>query len=122
MTLVSGITSTDGFFKQFAFAELERLASDDSGAARSRREALFADQKYNPNMWASLCRESLLTLGKDYQLFLRRGQPAPAGKSSPHPTPFMSLECMTSTTNARTPETSHPAPRKADAAHPRTDP
>ena len=82
LTLVSGITSTDGFFKQFAFAELERLASDDSGAARSRREALFADQKYNPNMWASLCRESLLTLGKDYQLFLRRGQPTTAGKPS----------------------------------------
>ena len=84
LTLVSGITSTDGFFKQFAFAELERLASDDSGAARSRREALFADQKYNPNMWASLCRESLLTLGKDYQLFLQRGQPASTGEFSWH--------------------------------------
>ena len=82
MTLISGTTSTDGFFKQFAYAELEHLASDESGPARSRREALFADQKYNPNMWASLCRESLLTLGKDYQLFLRRGQPAPAGKST----------------------------------------
>ncbi|TFY50384.1 hypothetical protein EVJ58_g11071, partial [Rhodofomes roseus] len=78
LTLVSGITSTDGFFKQFAYAELERFASEDSPAASARRTALFADQKYNPNMWACLCRESLLTLGKDYQLFLRRGEPAPA--------------------------------------------
>ncbi|EPS94314.1 hypothetical protein FOMPIDRAFT_1153315 [Fomitopsis schrenkii] len=84
LTLVSGITSTDGFFKQFAYAELERCASDDSASARSRREALFADQKYNPNLWASLCRESLLTIGKDYQLFLRRGQPVSA---APTPAP-----------------------------------
>ncbi|KZT71196.1 hypothetical protein DAEQUDRAFT_764113 [Daedalea quercina L-15889] len=85
LTLVSGIASADGFFKQFAYAELSELASETSEAAIARRSALFADQKYNPNMWTSLCRESLLTLGRDYQLFLRRGQPAPAAVAPPAP-------------------------------------
>ncbi|KAH9918053.1 nucleoporin protein Ndc1-Nup [Fomitopsis serialis] len=85
LTLVSGITSTDGFFKQFAYAELNHFASEDSPAAGARRSALFADQKYNPNLWTCLCRESLLTLGKDYQLFLRKGEAAPAAAAAPAP-------------------------------------
>lgn len=75
LTVVSGVRSSDVYFKHFAYAELQQLASDESPAASSRRTALFADQKYNPTMWTTLVRESLLTLGKDYQLFLRRGAP-----------------------------------------------
>ena len=86
LTLVSGITSSDAYLKHFAYAELRQFASDDSPAASARRTELFADQKYNPSMWSTLARESLLTLGHDYQLFLRRGQPAPPGTSfHPHP-------------------------------------
>ncbi|EIN05466.1 hypothetical protein PUNSTDRAFT_74324 [Punctularia strigosozonata HHB-11173 SS5] len=77
LALVSGITSTDpaGYFRRFAYAELQQLAQDDSTAASAKRTALFADQKYNPSMWAVLCRESLLLLGRDYQHLLRRGKP-----------------------------------------------
>ncbi|KAI0746295.1 nucleoporin protein Ndc1-Nup [Daedaleopsis nitida] len=83
LTLVSGITSADAYIKHFAYAELRDLASDDSPAASSRRSDLFADQRYNPSMWSTLARESLLTLGRDYQLFLRRGQSAPPAAAAP---------------------------------------
>ena len=76
LTLVSGITSTDLYLKHFAYAELRDFASAESPEASTRRSALFNDQKHIPNMWVALARESLLTLGRDYQLFLRRGQPA----------------------------------------------
>ncbi len=87
LTLVSGITSTDAYLKHFAYAELRGFATEDSPAASNRRTALFGDQKYNPSMWSTLARESLLTLGHDYQLFLRRGQPAPSG------THLLALQC-----------------------------
>ncbi|PIL27114.1 hypothetical protein GSI_10255 [Ganoderma sinense ZZ0214-1] len=77
LTLVSGITSSDLYLKHFAYAELRDFASAESPEASTRRTALFGDQKHTPNMWVALARESLLTLGRDYQLFLRRGQPAP---------------------------------------------
>ncbi len=77
LTLVSGITSADLYLKHFAYAELRDFASAESSEASARRSALFGDQKHIPNMWAALARECLLTLGRDYQLFLRRGQPAP---------------------------------------------
>lgn len=83
MTIISGITSSDVYSKHFAFGELRQLATEDSDAASTRRVALFSDQKYNPSMWSTLARTVLLTLGDDYQLFLRRGKPAPPRKSSP---------------------------------------
>ncbi|KZT06677.1 uncharacterized protein LAESUDRAFT_759175 [Laetiporus sulphureus 93-53] len=85
LALVSGITSSDGCFKHFAYAELQQLASENSPTASARRTELFSDQKYNPTMWSTLVREALLTLGKDYQLLLRRGQPEapPAPPANP---------------------------------------
>lgn len=76
-TLVSGVASSDRIFKFFAYTELRDLAKDQTPAAEARRTALFGDQKYSPNLWTFLARESLLLLENDYQLFLRRGQPLP---------------------------------------------
>ena len=76
-TLVSGVASSDRIFKFFAYVELRDLAKDQTSAAEARRTALFGDQKYSPNLWTFLARESLLLLEHDYQLFLRRGQPLP---------------------------------------------
>ncbi|KAI0777424.1 nucleoporin protein Ndc1-Nup [Trametes elegans] len=87
LTLVSGITSTDGYLKLFAYAELREFSSEDSAAASARRTALFTDQKYNPSLWSTLSRESLLTLGRDYQLFLRRGKPATPASTALAPAP-----------------------------------
>ncbi|KAL4251139.1 NDC1 family protein [Abortiporus biennis] len=92
VTLISGISSSDLYYKHFAYSELKKIASEDSPAASARRSALFADQKHNPTLWATFARETLLTLGRDYQLFLRRGKPAapvsapPATIVSPAPT------------------------------------
>ncbi|CAL1710388.1 unnamed protein product [Somion occarium] len=84
LTIISGTTSSDLYFKHFAYNELVHFANEDSDAARAQRSALFADQKYNPSMWSTLVRESLITLGKDYQLLLRRGKPeAPAPAAAP---------------------------------------
>ncbi|KAJ3514507.1 hypothetical protein NLJ89_g2337 [Agrocybe chaxingu] len=77
ITLVSGIASTDRIFSFFAYSELKELATDESASASARRTALFGDQKNALNVWTHLARESLLLLGRDYQLFLRRGKPAP---------------------------------------------
>ncbi|KAF9441903.1 hypothetical protein P691DRAFT_765765 [Macrolepiota fuliginosa MF-IS2] len=77
LTLVSGISSSDPTFKYFAYSELCTLAEDKSAAAISQRTTLFSDQKYSPTLWARLAREGLLLLGRDYQLFLRRGEPEP---------------------------------------------
>ncbi|KAK0451294.1 nucleoporin protein Ndc1-Nup [Desarmillaria tabescens] len=97
VTLVSGVASSDIIFKYFAFAELNELSSDLSPSAGARRTALFGDQKYSPNLWSHLCRESLLVLGRDYQHFLRRGAPptvppplAVATAAQPQPPPFLS--------------------------------
>ncbi|KAL6298512.1 nucleoporin protein Ndc1-Nup [Sparassis latifolia] len=85
LTLVSGITSSNPYFKHLAYAELKQLAREDSPAASTRRSALFEDQKYYPNMWSCLVRDALLTLGEDYQLLLRRGKPAPPPVAAPVP-------------------------------------
>ncbi len=74
-TLISGLSSNDPVFRYFAYSELCTLAEDNTPAGVARRTALFSDQKYSPTLWARLIRESLLLLGKDYQLFLRRGDP-----------------------------------------------
>ena len=76
-TLVSGVSSSDRIFKFFAYVELRDFAKTQTPAAEARRTALFGDQKYSPNLWTFLARESLLLLEHDYQLFLRRGQPLP---------------------------------------------
>ncbi|KAL0959063.1 hypothetical protein HGRIS_014363 [Hohenbuehelia grisea] len=87
LTLVSGALSPDQSFKQHALLELTHLAEQQSPAARARRSAFFADQKYSPSLWSTLLKEGLLTLGKDYQLFLRRGVPPapPAPQAAPAP-------------------------------------
>jgi len=77
VTLVSGATSTDVYYKRFAYSELKDFASDESPAASARRTALFGEQKYSPSLWSTLVRESLLFLGNDYQRLLRRGKAAP---------------------------------------------
>ncbi|KIL60341.1 hypothetical protein M378DRAFT_26563 [Amanita muscaria Koide BX008] len=93
LVLVSGISvssfaETDGFpFHYSAYLELRDLASaSDSPQASAQRSALFADQKYTPSLWSRLVRESLLLLGKDYQLLLHRGNPpatpAPAASAA----------------------------------------
>ncbi|KAH7890631.1 nucleoporin protein Ndc1-Nup [Phlebopus sp. FC_14] len=76
-TLISGITSPDFMFLHFAYAELRDAALDESASGAARRVALFSDQKFNPNLWNTLARESLIRLGEDYQTFLRRGKPVP---------------------------------------------
>ena len=76
-TLVSGVASSDRIFKFFAYVELRDLARNQTSTAEARRTALFGDQKHSPNLWTFFARESLLLLGHDYQLFLRRGQPPP---------------------------------------------
>ena len=81
LTVISGVKSADLYFKHLAFSELQQLAEDESAAGVARRKALFADQKYNPSLWATLARETLLILGNDYQLFLRRGMPPAEGLS-----------------------------------------
>ncbi|KAJ3747284.1 nucleoporin protein Ndc1-Nup [Lentinula detonsa] len=100
VALISGLSSSDRIIKFFALLELKDIASDESPAGTARRSELFADQKYSPNQWTQLCRECLLLLGHDYQLFLRRGAPqpppparSPALKSEPQlpatPTPLL---------------------------------
>ncbi|KAF9481750.1 hypothetical protein BDN70DRAFT_802739 [Pholiota conissans] len=84
VTLVSGLSSEDKIFSFFAFSELRELASDTSASASARRTELFGDQKSALNLWAAVSRQSLLLLGRDYQTFLRRGQPEPV---APPPTP-----------------------------------
>ncbi|KDR79388.1 hypothetical protein GALMADRAFT_63284 [Galerina marginata CBS 339.88] len=81
--LISGVTSTDRIFKFFAYAELKDLSTDNSASATARRMAIFGDQKTALNLWACLLRESLLLLGEDYQLFLRRGRPVPPPAATP---------------------------------------
>ncbi|KAI9441473.1 nucleoporin protein Ndc1-Nup-domain-containing protein [Lactarius indigo] len=68
LTLISGITK------------------DDSNAASTRRINVFGDQKHTPTLWATLVRAALITLGKDYQLLLRRGAPPPP-PAAPTPKP-----------------------------------
>ncbi|KAG9220169.1 hypothetical protein CCMSSC00406_0007136 [Pleurotus cornucopiae] len=83
VTLVSGTTSTDKIIKQFAYAELQDIASSDSPTASAQRAALFNDQKFMPSLWSSHTRESLITLGRDYQHFIRKGAPAPPPPTAP---------------------------------------
>lgn len=83
VTLVSGTTSTDKIIKQFAYAELKEIAGDDSPAGGVQRTALFNDQKFIPNFWSSLVTLSLVTLGQDYQHFIRKGAPAPPPPAVP---------------------------------------
>lgn len=76
-TVISGLSSDDKIFKYFAYSELRDLAKDQSTSAAARRTGLFGDQQSALNLWSFLVRESLPLLENDYQVFLRRGQPAP---------------------------------------------
>lgn len=78
-TLISGTTSADAYYKHFAYAELREVACNDTPEGGARRTELFTDQKYHPSLWTTLAREALLTLGRGYQLLLRRGKPDAAG-------------------------------------------
>lgn len=58
----------------------------------AKRAIIYNDSKHSPTLCSSLVRRSLLLLGADYQLFLRRGNPPP-------PTPgqlmiFASTNCL----------------------------
>ncbi|KAJ8507456.1 hypothetical protein ONZ45_g10177 [Pleurotus djamor] len=92
LTLISGATSDDLIMKHFAYAELKDLSADDSSNGVARRATLFNDQKYMPNLWSTLAKDGLTLLGRDYQLFLRRGGPAPpvpaAAPAPPPPQPM----------------------------------
>ncbi|TDL14209.1 hypothetical protein BD410DRAFT_865598, partial [Rickenella mellea] len=79
LVLVSGMHSTDPYSQRHAIHELVILSSEPVGTARG---TIYGDTKYNPSMWSSLVRQSLLLLGKDYQLFRRRGHPPPAPGTS----------------------------------------
>lgn len=72
------------------------MAENKSAAAGAQRSALFSDQKYSPTLWARLIRESLLLLGKDYQLFLRRGEPEPPAIAPPPPKRTIPTDAMRS--------------------------
>ncbi|KAG6888247.1 hypothetical protein C0992_009203 [Termitomyces sp. T32_za158] len=85
VTLVSGISSADLGYRYLAYKDIQRFSSAESETASSLRSSLFNDQKYNPNLWSHLVRESLLCLGKDYQHFLRRGKPAALPFKPPTP-------------------------------------
>ncbi|TBU21105.1 hypothetical protein BD311DRAFT_679356 [Dichomitus squalens] len=61
--------------KHLTYIELGDFTAEESPAAVQRRSALFADQTYSPNLW-STC-EALLAPGRNCQLSLRRGRPAP---------------------------------------------
>ena len=76
-TLVSGTTSSDLVFLHFAYTELRSVSTDTSPSSSTRRTALFSDQKYNPSLWSTLARASLVRFGEDYQTLLRRGASAP---------------------------------------------
>ncbi|KAI0300488.1 nucleoporin protein Ndc1-Nup [Multifurca ochricompacta] len=86
LTVISGITSSDPYYLHFSYIELCRLAEDDSATAGARRTIMFGDQKHSPTLWATLVRNALLTLGKDYQVLLRRGAP-PSAPAVPAPKP-----------------------------------
>lgn len=88
-TLISGSTAPDTYFKYFAYLELRSFASDDSTAGSERRAAMFADQKHSPTLWATLVRDALLFLGRDYQRLLSKGKeaPTPAASTAPAPKP-----------------------------------
>ncbi|KXN81967.1 Nucleoporin NDC1, partial [Leucoagaricus sp. SymC.cos] len=96
VTLISGISSSDLTFQYFAYSELCTLAEDKSAVATAQRSALFSDQKFSPNLWSRFIRESLLLLGKDYQLFLRHGDPEPPAVVPPQATPALNLNSITS--------------------------
>ncbi|KAH9177530.1 nucleoporin protein Ndc1-Nup [Lactarius sanguifluus] len=86
LTLISGITSHDPYYLHLSYSEFCKHAEDDTNAASTRRINVFGDQKHTPTLWATLVRAALLTLGKDYQLLLRRGAPPPP-PATPTPKP-----------------------------------
>ncbi|KAG6853758.1 hypothetical protein C0991_001588 [Blastosporella zonata] len=87
VALVSGLSSADLGFRYLAYKDIMQFAAEESESAANQRSALFNDQKFYPNLWSHLVRESLLFLGKDYQHLLRRGKPPP-----PPPPPAANLK------------------------------
>ncbi|EJD08511.1 uncharacterized protein FOMMEDRAFT_151374 [Fomitiporia mediterranea MF3/22] len=76
LVLVSGTGSSDAYFQLHAYHGLYQLSSDTDQSAAGR-SVIYSDVKHSPNLWSTLVRRSLVLLGSDYQLFLRRGNPAP---------------------------------------------
>ncbi|KAI6043254.1 nucleoporin protein Ndc1-Nup [Pisolithus marmoratus] len=103
VTLVSGVTSTDLVFLHFAYSDLRNLATDSSPSSSTRRIALFSDQKYNPSLWSTLVRATLLRLGHDYQTLLRRGRAAPPSPPPPVAAPTSTVPNPPSTPILRQP-------------------
>lgn len=87
-TLISGISSQNLTYKYFAYCDLCTVAEDLSSPAVTQRKALFADLKYTPTLWSHFIHESLLLLEQHYQLFLRRGNPAPPPSPPSPPIPI----------------------------------
>ncbi|KAL5483422.1 hypothetical protein ACEPAI_8653 [Sanghuangporus weigelae] len=80
LILVSGINGDNGYFRLHAFRDLCSIASNEEQMV-SKRAIIYNDSKHSPTLWSALVRRSLLLLGADYYLFLRRGNlppPAPA--------------------------------------------
>ncbi|KAG8934157.1 hypothetical protein FRC01_004797 [Tulasnella sp. 417] len=76
--LINGLESKSsaGYFQFFAFHELFSISQDPKAAPR--RKAIFSELRGagGGGAWGSICRETLLVLGKDYQTILNRGKPA----------------------------------------------
>ncbi|KAG9049935.1 hypothetical protein FS837_008521 [Tulasnella sp. UAMH 9824] len=76
--LINGLESksSGGYFQFFAFHELFSISQDPKAAPR--RKAIFSELRGTGanGAWGSICRETLLVLGKDYQTILNRGKPA----------------------------------------------
>ncbi|TFK32384.1 nucleoporin protein Ndc1-Nup [Crucibulum laeve] len=92
-TLISGLSSSAPAeaspYTYFAYTSLASIASGESLAAAAQRKEIYGEQK-GPLFWARVVRESLLLLGQDYQLLLRRGAPPPppaAPPAAPAPIP-----------------------------------
>ncbi|KAG6816606.1 hypothetical protein H0H87_004698 [Tephrocybe sp. NHM501043] len=90
VALVSGVASNDLGFRYLAYKDIREFATGESESAFNQRSALFNDQKYHPNLWSHMLRESLLFLGKDYQHLLRRGKPPPPPPTAKSTTPATS--------------------------------
>ena len=71
--------------KYFAYAELSRVATGSTASAQAHRQALFGNDVVKGGsaaLWSAFVREALLVLGRDYQVLVRRGAPAPPPAAS----------------------------------------
>ncbi|BGP13789.1 hypothetical protein JCM10213v2_001727 [Rhodosporidiobolus nylandii] len=82
--LLSGLRSSDPYYKHFAYLELALLTLTDS----SRRQAIFKDVKPGSSIggaWSEISRECLLLVGTELQRAKGRGSSSSAAPSSSGP-------------------------------------